>query len=934
MTPLRLGTKLVRPAGYQRAYLGTKLVFQIATATAPPVPTGLTLTTATGEATATWNASTGAASYRLRRRMGTGQWLEVGVSGTSRTIVSLTDGDTWEFQVRARNDVGDSAWSAGVSITVGAADLMPTFGQSTIDDQSWPEDVAITDLVLPAATGGDGALVYSLSPGLPAGLAFDAATRTISGTPTTPVAAAAYTYTVTDADGDTATLTFDITITAAARVPPSAVRNLVVRPGVGQFTATFDPPAQGSPTRYRLRYIIPPATSGHTTGVHASSPITITGLVNGTTYSVQVRAEDISQTDGNLFGPWSAAIEVTPASALPVADAPSVTIDAVADGEEGTSATLGATISGGTYDALDYAWTASVGTLDDATAVAPTWTRPSVDTDTEATIGLTVTARGTGTIARNNTSDPQAAADVTTTVTAAADPPGIPTSVSVVAGDGQLLLQWSAPASGGDPTGYRIDWAADSTIVGNHVAAHDDVNYIIPNLTNGTEYTIRIRAQNGAGNSAYVTVLGTPVLAAPGVPRSLAATAGDGQLVLTWVAPATGGAVRDYRIEWAAGSTALGNHTLAGLTYTITGLTNGTEITVRVRAQNSTANSSYVTIRATPAVPDTAPSFGAATIPNLTLDEDAAFSRVLPVATGGNGTLTYSITGTLPTGLAFTAASRTLAGTPTVPAPAVSLTYTVTDEDGDTDTISFTVAISAVSGLTGPVLTLGQGFNFSNESWRRANWTYTAPDTHVVTGYELAQNPHRDGTAGWQQRTASPTAGTGGVWIIWDGRPSVMKMRVRAVLLVQADGSIARSQWTELDVTALPSSAEGSPIPAYIALDDAPVMLDDVPLRTIEPQTEPPPAPSLVAVSPGDGQIALSWFDTDSNVTHYRVWYKPGDESATFDGVTEISPSPTTASATITGLANGTEYAFWISAVNAHGESARAGPFNATPAAP
>ena len=56
------------------------------------------------------------------------------------------------------------------------------------------------DLTLPAATGGDGTLMYSLSPSPPAGLSFNTSTRKLSGTPTGSQAATTYTYTVTDSD--------------------------------------------------------------------------------------------------------------------------------------------------------------------------------------------------------------------------------------------------------------------------------------------------------------------------------------------------------------------------------------------------------------------------------------------------------------------------------------------------------------------------------------------------------------------------------------------------------------------------------------------------------------------------------------------------------------------------------------------------------------
>ena len=58
----------------------------------------------------------------------------------------------------------------------------------------------VEGLTLPEGAGGTAPLTYSLSPALPAGLTFDAATRTIAGTPMA-ASETVYTYTVTDANG-------------------------------------------------------------------------------------------------------------------------------------------------------------------------------------------------------------------------------------------------------------------------------------------------------------------------------------------------------------------------------------------------------------------------------------------------------------------------------------------------------------------------------------------------------------------------------------------------------------------------------------------------------------------------------------------------------------------------------------------------------------
>ena len=89
---------------------------------------------------------------------------------------------------------------------------LPSFAGAEVTAQVYFTDATIPDLTLPQATGGNEPLGYSLMPALPSGLAFDAATRVISGTPTDTLEATEFTYTVRDADGDTGTLTFTMTV--------------------------------------------------------------------------------------------------------------------------------------------------------------------------------------------------------------------------------------------------------------------------------------------------------------------------------------------------------------------------------------------------------------------------------------------------------------------------------------------------------------------------------------------------------------------------------------------------------------------------------------------------------------------------------------------------------------------------------------------------
>ena len=102
--------------------------------------------------------------------------------------------------------------------TPGPPDTAPSFSD-TVDDQTYAEGEAVSPLTLPVASGGDGTLSYSLAPTVP-GLTFTAATRALSGTPTT---AGTYdmTYQAVDGDNNTAasdaaTLSFTITVQPAA----------------------------------------------------------------------------------------------------------------------------------------------------------------------------------------------------------------------------------------------------------------------------------------------------------------------------------------------------------------------------------------------------------------------------------------------------------------------------------------------------------------------------------------------------------------------------------------------------------------------------------------------------------------------------------------------------------------------------------------------
>ena len=82
-------------------------------------------------------------------------------------------------------------------------------------------------------------------------------------------------------------------------------------------------------------------------------------------------------------------------------------------------------------------------------------------------------------------------------------------------------------------------------------------------------------------------------LATPGMPRNLTATPGDAEVMLSWDAPSSGGAVAKYQYREAADENWLET---TATTATVTGLTNGTRYVFHVRAVNDAGNGPEATV--------------------------------------------------------------------------------------------------------------------------------------------------------------------------------------------------------------------------------------------------------------------------------------------------------------------------------------------------
>ncbi len=227
-------------------------------------------------------------------------------------------------------------------------------------------------------------------------------------------------------------------------------------------------------------------------------------------------------------------------------------------------------------------------------------------------------------------------------------PAATPANLTAAAGVGEVTLAWDDP---NDSTisayKYRQKEAAGSfgqwtLIPDSGYGEANTTGYTVTGLTNGKTYTFRIRAVDEDGdtaNSNDVTV--TTILAAP---TNLTATVGvgAGQIALNWGNPGNN-LITKYQYS-TDGGTSFTDITGSGATttaYTVTGLSNGREYTLAVRAVNASVNGQAATVTAMPLLP-LVPSFvsniGQPTDTSVGVDADLSSDQAQQFLTGTNVT--------------------------------------------------------------------------------------------------------------------------------------------------------------------------------------------------------------------------------------------------------------------------------------------------------
>ena len=282
---------------------------------------------------------------------------------------------------------------------------------------------------------------------------------------------------------------------------------------------------------------------------------TITGLINGTRYDVEVRA-----VSGGGTGAWS-----DPTQGTPVAPSMSIAADAAAI-TEGEKADF--TITASVAPAEDMVVGLTVAATGDYGVTAGSQT---VTINKGATTGalslatvddLLVEADGAVTVTVNTGTGYSVAAapanSASVTVSDNDDLSDFPTDLAATPGNGQVSLSWNEPDDTGtsDISGYTVEYstAADfsaSPQTESTPACPDNpepdadpcpaTGLTVTGLTNGTEYHFRVWAASDAGAGAKSGSVAATPRTIPGVPTMFSVTPSHKWITVSWSPPTDDG---------------------------------------------------------------------------------------------------------------------------------------------------------------------------------------------------------------------------------------------------------------------------------------------------------------------------------------------------------------------------------------------------------
>ena len=583
------------------------------------------------------------------------------------------------------------------------------------------EDV---DLLLPRASRGNPPLTYSVG-GLPSTLDFSPSTRRITGTPSR-AATHTVTYSVRDDDGDTDSETFTITIEPAPPPPTPDPPELDAPPtpdGVSASTINQDnillswdlrEGVDREQVRYRIKdsgpwpepvdaeTIIFASRDARGTGRYTSR---IAGLDPDTTYEFEVQSYGDGARWQAAWGPWSGTVEDTtfPAPTLSIAvpdgglEADGSTDITVNAGELAPTLAYRLSIATGTHTGFDDECAAPVRSVDlpvqaDRTSYAWPLTLHGCSVGTD-----TLTARLYEVHEENDETERATAEEAVGVACPVLDFGGALVTEKSWTQNTPITPFTLPEASGGCgdlthtlnpdlPSGVQLS-SSTRRVSGTPTAAMAR-----------TEYTWTARDTGGAEASLTFYVTAPPVPCGPTFGN--ASVSDQSWKQNTRITP--------FTLPRATGEN-------CALTYTLNpDLPSGVQLSSSTRRVSGTPTAAmarteytwtardtggaeasltfYVTVP-----PDLEPTFGAASVPDQSWRQNVAITPFnLPRASGGDGTLTHTLSPDLPSGVTLNANTRQVSGTPTGTMDETGYTWTAEDEDGDTATLTFDITVALV----------------------------------------------------------------------------------------------------------------------------------------------------------------------------------------------------------------------------------------------
>lgn len=542
----------------------------------PAAPADVAATPRQGSVDLSWAAMLEATHYVVKRALARED--EFAVIGrppsNSFTDATVTNGTTYAYVVSAVNAGGEGPGCAPVQARpvdppVAPAGVTATVGNARVA-LGWPPSGDATHYHVKRGTspGGPFAAVAS-------NLAAPAYTDTTVANGTT------YFYVVSalNAGGESP----DSPPVATSPVaPPPAPTGLTASPGNGWVAVAWNPSAGA--TGYNVRRATMRGGPYTLVATNLSAPkYTDTTVLNGTTYYYVITA---------LNAGGESALSSGSSKRLVAPPAPPPRLTATPG-----NATVTLTWSPSPGASRYHVKRAAGPGAPYAVIASPAWT---TYTDLTVVNGKTydyvVTAANEG-----GESGPSSLAQASPVA-----PPDLPTGLTAAPGNGTVALAWTGARGA---VTYNVK---RSTFPGG---PYDTVATIVAGtkyadarVANGTTYHYVVSALNVGGESANSHPAKATPVEAPGVPSHLEASAGNGRVLLTWVASRGAVTYNVKRSTAAVGSFAT-IATTGEITYTDVSVTNGTTYSYVVAAVNAGGESAESdAVQASPVEPPPAPS--------------------------------------------------------------------------------------------------------------------------------------------------------------------------------------------------------------------------------------------------------------------------------------------------------------------------------------